>query len=52
MLYAVSRLHPNLASSSSPPIYLHLEETLIDLDEGRYHRGRAAVLRAMVQRPA
>lgn len=52
MLYTVALLRADLANVAPTPAYLHLEETLTELDEGRYHRGRAAVLRALVQRPA
>jgi hypothetical protein len=42
---------PMLRSDFATGEILLLEETLTDLAEGVYHRGRAAVVRAVIRRP-
>jgi len=46
MLYSAELLRSDFAASE----ILELEETLTDLDEGPYHRGRAAVVRLLARR--
>jgi cyclopropane fatty-acyl-phospholipid synthase-like methyltransferase len=46
MLYTAAMLRQDLSDGA----IAMLEETLTDLDEGRYHRGRAAVVRLLCRR--
>lgn len=46
MLYTADMLRQDFAHA----VILQLEETLTDLDEGPYHRGRAAVVRLVIRK--
>lgn len=48
MLYTADMLRQDLSGAE----FLVLDETLTDLDEGLYHRGRAAVVRLVARRPS
>ncbi len=47
MLYSSSKLLGDFAGAS----ILHLEEATVELNEGKRHKGTAAVIRALVQKP-
>ena len=47
MLCSRAKLEGDFASAK----FLLLEEAEVDLDEGPRHKGRAAVIRAVIQKP-
>ncbi len=47
MLYSKAKLAEDFTGAS----ILHLEETVVELAEGRRHSGKAAIIRAVVKRP-